>query len=228
MDKPSLILEIIGPAGAGKTSLSDVLHRFSHKVSLVERPKPRDIRNMPFFLGNGISLLPALLRLSWNEGWLTFQEAKQMAYLNGMYRILRRRNHNQGVIVLDQGPIFDLARLSEFGPRKLTSSGQWWQNMLCQWALTLDMVVWLDAPDDILMQRIWSRDKWHVAKAKSEHETLDYLRRYRSAYTNIMSKLSPYSQIKVLTFSTNLHSINQIAQTVLKEIVIDDNVGQVL
>jgi thymidylate kinase len=141
-----------------------------------------------------------------------------MVYLKGWPRVLRQQTGNNcSAIILDHGPIFKLATLNEFGPESLKSPELelWWQCMFKQWAGILDLVIWLDAPDRILRERINTRSQNHAIKGKSEQEASKFLKRYRTSYKQILVKLTAYDELKLLEFNTSQASINQIVDKLL-------------
>ena len=93
--------------------------------------------------------------------------------------------------------------------------------MFNQWAQTLDLVIWLDAPEEILIERIRSRDKWHPVKESPAQEMRDYLLRYQSAYEHVISQLSAIRELKVLRFNTGCQTPEDITSQVLNAIYLE-------
>ena len=232
--KPSLVVELVGPAGAGKTILSQALSRGSDSILVSDPPFVRSVVHSPFFVRHGLLLVPTFLRLYKNKNndrCLSRQEIAWMAILNGWHHLLRRGVGNDGkVVVLDQGPVFLLAELHMFGPESLRSrsANKWWEGMYRQWAATLDMVVWLDTSDTHLLERIRARDKWHVMKEKAEPEISQFLAHYRVAYEQVISSLtSNHNSPKVLRFDTAQESLDGIVNSLLGEFDLKDGKGEV-
>jgi len=142
-----------------------------------------------------------------------------MAILKGWDHVLGRGVSNHGtVIVLDQGPVFLLAQLHCFGPESLRSQSaeKWWNGTYKQWADILDIVVWLDTSDSILMERIRTRGKGHLVKGRSEAEVFEFLARYRVAYEQVISVLKANaSGPKVLRFDTAQEPLDEIVSRVV-------------
>ena len=90
--------------------------------------------------------------------------------------------------------------------------------MFKQWASTLNMVIWLDAPDPVLEQRINSRDQRHSVKGKTESEVVHFLARYRTSYEEILAKLKTDGGPRLLQFDTSCTSIEQVAEEILSAI----------
>lgn len=213
-----LVVELIGPAGAGKTTLLRALTQGNQIFVKGPDLVVRRIENIPFFVGNALLLLLTFLRQHGNGRWFTWYEVKAMVYLKGWHRVLRRQASKEGrIVILDPGPVFKLARLRGFGPENMNSQGfeKWWAGMLKQWAATLDMVLWLDAPDAILVERVHGRNHWHRVKEKSEHEACQFLARYRASYEQVVAKLTANGGPTVLRFDTGQESTSQIVDRML-------------
>ena len=219
MKKLPLIVEIIGLAGTGKSTLSNALYGQSEKILASERLGVKKAKHRFFFIKQGFLLLPTFFRHPRNGRWFTSEEIKKMVYLKGWHSVLKRQgSNNNAIIVVDQGPIFKLATLYGFGPEKLKdqSLNNWWDQLFKQWASTIDMVVWLDGPDDILIERIISRDSSHLVKELSTQEARKFFSDYRSAYNYIIAKLTSIEDISVLRFDTSYQSPEDIMAQVLR------------
>jgi thymidylate kinase len=211
-----LVVEIVGPAGAGKTTLLLALRQREEKIQAVFHL--RRLRFMPFLVSNAFLLLPTILRQYRDRKRFTWREIRMMVRLKAMHHVLGRPVSNNGAVtIVDQGPVYTLARLHEFGfeRSKSQSLGGWWDNSLNQWATTLDAIIWLDAPDAILVERIYARDKWHSVKRQSEHEAYTFLARFRTSYGQVIAQLAASGGPKVLCFNTGQEALDQIAGQVL-------------
>ncbi len=216
-----LIVEIIGLAGAGKTTLSRSLCLHNEQILPNEGLLVRNVRHMPYIIRHALLSLPTFLRQPRNGRWFTRRETAKIIYLRGWHRVLERcRSKNEAVIITDQGPIYDLATLYAFGPDRLHSQhfNRWWARMFNQWAHTVDLVIWLDASEEILIKRIRSREQWHPVKDSSVREMHDYLSRYQSAYEHIISELSAIHDLKILRFDTGYHASKDITAQILRTI----------
>src|SRR3990170_1027659 len=149
-----LIVELVGPAGAGKSTLSRVLSQRDEKISIAAEIELRKIEHIPIFLTNFPFLLSILFSRSRSGRSFTWEEIKYLVYLGRWPRLLRQQASNNGrVILLDHGPVFKLATLDAFGPERLKSQDfeNWWRDVLYHGASILVLVIWLDAPDAVLM-----------------------------------------------------------------------------
>ena len=82
------------------------------------------------------------------------------------------------------------------------------------WAHTLDLVVWLDAPDAVLMGRIRGRGKAHRAKGADDVAAAEFLRRYRAAYAGELTMLRA-AGVRVLALDTQRETVGAVAGRVL-------------
>jgi deoxyadenosine/deoxycytidine kinase len=220
--KTPRVVEIIGPAGAGKTTLCQALNNNQERIRLCDFPDVRKIVDIPFYIWYGLSLVPIFLRL-YQPGsrQLTRREFAWMTILLGWSSVLQKelKKCNQ-VIILDQGPIYLLAEMREFGPEYLKSknSEKLWQKLYFRWATTLDMIVWLDATDANLLDRIRARTQDHVMKNESPLTTFEFLVRYRKMYDHVLSELMANTfDLRVLRFDTDKQQPGEIADRLFVE-----------
>jgi len=214
--KPPLVVEIIGPAGAGKTTLLRALSQRHKKIQPGFRLS--NIRKIPFFISNTFSLLPTYLRQYRHSRWFNWRETRSMVYLKaGLHVLGQQASNNDMVTILDHGPIYRLAFLRGLGPEITTSQlyTRWWASLLNQWTATLDIVIWLDAPNVILLERIRARDRWHTIKEKCEQEAYEFLTHYRTFLEQTIAESVIDRQLTLLRFDTNQESVEQIADKIL-------------
>jgi len=215
-----LIIELVGLAGSGKTTLSHALNRRSEKIQLGAEIELRKLKHIPVFVRNTPPLLPIILHRSRYSRWFTWEEIKYVVYLKGWPHVLGQQQqaaHGDEAILLDHGPVFKLATLNAFGPEYLKTEKvkTWWNNMFKQWASRVDIIIWLDAPDTILEQRINSRNQRHAVKGKTKTEVLQFLARYRMSYEEILAKLMTDQGPVLFQFDTSQTSIEQVVEEVL-------------
>ena len=141
-----------------------------------------------------------------------------MVYLKAWLDVLAKQASNgERVTLLDHGPIYRLAALREFGPEITRSHTfeRWWRSLLKQWTATLDIVICLDAPDLILLERIRARDSWHAVKDKNQQEACDLLTQYRIAFEQTMAEFLLEHPVSLLRFDTHQESVDQILDKTL-------------
>ena len=214
------IVEVIGPAGAGKTTLCKILSRYNRSICLSNFPDVRKITSAPFFIWNGLQISPALLNISrHNKRKLTRREFAWLSILHGWSGVLRKELKNR-TILLDQGPVYLLTEVREFGSVffREKKAEKLWQDLYSRWADSLNMVIWLDAADSELLKRIRSRGKEHVVKNESDETALAFLARYRNAYTRTICNLQVnHCGLKIRCFDTSQRSPQEIANQLLFE-----------
>lgn len=214
--KSPLVVEIIGPAGVGKTTLLRALSQRHKKIQPDFHPSK--MRQFPSFISNTFSLLPTYLRQYRHSRWFNWRETRSMAYLKAGLHLLEQQASNHGMVtVLDHGPIYRLAFLRALGPEITTSQlyNRWWTSLLSQWTATIDIVIWLDAPDAILLERIRARDRWHTIKEKCEQEAYEFLTHYRTFLEQIIAESVADGQVTLLRFDTNQESVEQMVDKIL-------------
>jgi shikimate kinase len=214
------VLEVVGPAGAGKSTLCLSLQDASESIRLSDFPDVRKIADAPFFVWYGLQLLPRVLYLANRESrQLTRREFAWLSILHGWPTVLQKgQKANKQVTILDQGPVYLMTELREFGPEYLRGRGaeKTWQSLYRKWGATLHAIVWLDAPDTFLVQRIRAREKEHLVKNGSVESAFEFLHRYRVAYERTLSTLAANSAaLRVIRFDTNRETPPQIVNQVL-------------
>ncbi len=213
-----LIVELVGPAGAGKSTLSRVLSQCYKNMVIGPDIQLRKMGHISIFIKNIPFVMPMYFyRGPWSRRF-TWEELKYVVYLKGWPSLLKQQAANRGnVILLDHGPVFRLATLLEFGPMQLRNVAfeTWWNQLYRQWALTLDMIIWLDTSDPILVDRINRRNQGHEMKGKGISDTQPFLTRYRMSYLRTLDKMKTYKEPILLHFNTNQASVEQIADAIL-------------
>jgi thymidylate kinase len=185
---PRLLVELAGPAGAGKSTLARTLTERYRAGSGTIWGLP-----VPALLGNGAQLLPTFIPFWRHSRSLLWDEARHMVRLRTLHRALRQDDRRQArIVIFDEGPVFALAWLRGFGHGVMRSeaSGEWWRTTLREWAGDVDLVVVLDASDNVLAHRIRSRPEWHEVKQASDAEISPWLARFRSALDWVLGELT--------------------------------------
>src|SRR5712691_9626058 len=153
-----IVVELVGPAGVGKSAIAE---RLLARHDVVRA---------------SVWNLPQLLRLCVVTRSLPREELKQIVRLNALRLFVRRRVAGARVVVLDEGPVFALSWLRVFGHPRLQNgrAEPWWRATYAVWAVLLDRLVLLDAPEPVLTSRIRGRDKpADVFRAMSDEEIGD-------------------------------------------------------
>jgi hypothetical protein len=211
----SFVAEIIGPAGAGKTSLSQLLRRgegVRSGLSLWGLP--------PALLGaSAFSSLPGLVALCLHRKRFDWEDLKLVIQHNALLRFLNSESAKRHeALLLDEGTVFALAKLRAFRPAAVTAGEDYWMGGLFnRVARQLNAVIWLDAPDAILARRIRERDKPHRMKASSDAEIEKHLSLYRKSFEGVVKELTKRNGLKVFRYRTDEMPLEEIATRVLLE-----------
>jgi hypothetical protein len=145
-----------------------------------------------------------------------WEETKFIVYVTEWRRVLRRDcRDDAGLIVLDQGPIFALARLL-WGRKPVTATEEferWLDEQVAAWSVALDGIVWLVAPEEVILGRINDREQDHEAKGRSVREGFDVLQAHQNAYAVLFKRLEALGR-PILTFDTSVMSPVRIAEEI--------------
>jgi hypothetical protein len=183
-----IVVELVGPAGVGKSALAERLLARHDVVRASVWNLPRAL-----LLESVVRSVPQLLRLCIVTRSLPREELKQIVRLNALRLFVRRRVAGARVVVLDEGPVFALSWLRVFGHPRLQNgrAEPWWRATYAVWAVLLDRLVLLDAPEPVLTSRIRGRDKpADVFRQMADGEIRDLVARYRIAFERVLGGLA--------------------------------------
>jgi deoxyadenosine/deoxycytidine kinase len=201
-------------AGSGKSTLTRALCQRYPGCQIADFLHTRARAHWPYVAHSLPRLLPLLAGSTRDRPALSWDEIKFVIYVSEWNRFLRaNRAYRSGVTVLDQGPIFALARLL-WGNKPITkgpSFRAWLNEMVEHWSVELDAIVWLVAPDDVLLERIDHREQRHEAKSKPALEGLDLLSSHREAYGQLYESIARLGRPEVMRFDTSTMSPVEIA-----------------
>jgi len=185
-------VEVVGLPGSGKTTLVRTIadagaDAGEHIVTTPLAGRGKAIA----YARSAMALSPILLRGSSDR-------SRRPPHYGRMIRLDalrperdRARRRVADAIVFDQGPVFLLSRLGPTGPDDHDDPAfrSWRDRMLGRWACALDLVIVLDAPDDILLQRISARSKHHVLKEAHPDAGRLTLQRHRQRFEEVLREL---------------------------------------
>jgi shikimate kinase len=207
-------IEIVGVAGTGKSTLTRALCAEYAACRVADSLHTRVPAHWPYVAHSLPQVLPLVARSVWSRPMWSWDEIKFAIYVSEWGRYLRDRpEHRSGVTVLDQGPIFALARLL-WGKKPVTTGRAfeaWLRRTVERWSVELDAIVWLVAPDDALLERINHREQRHEAKGKPAPEGRQLIELHREAYARLLELVTGLGRPSVLRFDTSTMSPAEIA-----------------
>ena len=218
-----LVIEIIGPAGTGKSTIADALAERSNEVLVASPPDPRSWRSLPFYARHLVASLPVLAQMGLpavREGYRFRAPIASVVVLNSWdTKLVQKTPDRCGLIILDQGPLYLLAELYGRGPIGLLGQTQWWDQMYRRYAQALDCVVRLDADDTLLIPRIRERAGHHRVKQMTDSEGRRFLARWRGSLNYTLARLVDHSRsLRVLSYDTSSCSPEVLVDVLLQEI----------
>lgn len=214
-ERRPLLIEVMGPAAVGKTSLVRTLRSKDDRIRAgLDVPRTRWF---PLLAGKVATLLPVWVLRYRRDRWFTWNELKSIAFLDAWYRASQRQTFPDALAtVIDHGPVYRLARLREFGPSIVRSEPfqRWWRASLDGWLNALDIVVWLDAPDVILLRRVEERGHWFLSEDRPNADKREFLARYRRAFTETFG-MGTGHEPRVIRLRSDQYSLTEMADEVL-------------
>ena len=180
-----LVVELIGPAGAGKSAVAERLCAHADVVRA-------SVWNLPpgLVLESAVRSLPLLFLFCCQARTVPRETLKQIIRLNALYLFVQRRVGHARLVVLDEGPVFALSWLMVFGHPRLQDGRveAWRRQTYSAWATALDRLVTLKATAPILTARIRKRRKDDdVFRRMTGPQVLDVIARYGEAVDRVLS-----------------------------------------
>jgi hypothetical protein len=209
-----LVVELVGPAGCGKTSVASCLLAAGDAGQVgVLTPGWRLVLAAGSVAGRFVRDYAVTHR---GTRWFTVGELRSIGYLVTWPRQLVRQAPGAGPVVLDQGPLYRLARLEAFGPpvTRGASYRSWSAATAATWSSTLGLVVSLDATDDVLVARIRQRRRAHAVRDLADGEAAHFLGRYRAALARATEQVTCSGRVPVLRVDTSHATAREVAALV--------------
>ncbi len=209
------VVELVGLAATGKTSLLRALGEREPACLAGLRP-PRHRHAW-----SAVTLVPTFVGLHRSAHAFLWKEMKRITYLRTLQRsVAAKAAERYRAIVMDEGPVYMLARMRVYGEARVRSAAfePWWRSAIGEWRRTLHLVVWLDAPDAILAERLRRRAQHHRLQGATDRTIEGFLGAYRTAYAEVMSDLTTLPGVRVLAFRTDVETADRIAERVVAEL----------
>lgn len=214
-DHRTYIIEIIGPPGSGKSTIAATLETASDSVRRISRY--RALRNAPAYVSAALKLLPVMVARPRSRSERARKQLNWMIRLSASPRLMR--DSSAPTVVFDQGPTYTMVRLLDAaGTRHGWRSRyeRWWRRRVQDWATMVDLLVFVDATDATLVDRIRSRPKEHAAKALEFVEAVDAIRQARQAYESIVREICAAHPAPILRADTGNESPQEIASRITR------------
>jgi hypothetical protein len=213
------VVEFVGPAGAGKTSLINALRQRDPTLRA-----PIRISHPRYFAPaalEAVCLMPVLIRDLSRASACAWSDTRYLLEVNTLRRAVESAcRRDARPILLDEGPVFVLARGIAFrstSKRDIALHAAWMRGIRA-WGRMLDVIIWLDAPDDVLADRIRGRRKAHRAKESGDAELSAFLGKYRRAYDWVIDQFAATGQTRLYRFDTSELAIERLADAATRVI----------
>lgn len=213
------VVEFVGPAGAGKTSLINVLRQRDATLRA-----PIRISHPRYFAPaalEAVCLVPVLIRELTRASACAWSDTRYLLELNTLRGAVESACRREArPILLDEGPVYVLARGIAFrspSKRDIALHAAWTRGIR-RWGRILDVIIWLDAPDDVLADRIRGRRKAHRVKEIGDAELGAFLAKYRRAYDWVIDQFAATGRTRLVRFDTSELAIERLADAATRVI----------
>ena len=212
LGRESKVFEMIGPAGSGKSTLAKELRTRLYNVRT----------SLSWHDGKSLLLMTVLRRLPQIVGGLLRNvpvDHLKMAIsaetvLSLLHPVRRKCFFPGGSVILEIGPVFHLAFLEKESPQ---FNRRWLGELRQSLRDSIDLVLWLDAPNDQLLLRIDHRSKLHRIKHAAPMDGERFLDDYRARFADIIGNRA--EGISVIKVDTGHLSVAESAAIVISQML---------
>jgi thymidylate kinase len=204
------IIEIIGCAGSGKSSVTERLAEENYVLTSI---LPTEYKTL--CLKYVVLRLPTLLLLCLLRVRRHYLKTliRVEALLAAAQREKKKQLISNRTLVFDQGPISKLAYLRLKGvPNKIVEL--WLKALQKKSSVTFDLLIWLDAPNFVLQRRVDSRDEHHKIKNKPKNLVDGFYDAYRACFKTVIANGT--NRIPCECINTENMSIDEVSEKIRK------------
>jgi hypothetical protein len=211
-----LVLELVGPAGVGKSSVATALQKCGGGA-FIQPQASKALSSFRFARGAVEVAVPFASQFSRipSRPWYRFAI---MAQLRGYQQMMRKWEGQQAVLVLDQGPVYLMSILQRALARDGSDSEsfiRYWNETLQYWADRLSLIVNMQASDELLFKRIQSRGTPHPLLGKGKNSAAPFFRRGDESRSSIFALLQQRSRsLNMMTISVGQKTIEEMAKDI--------------
>jgi len=208
------IVELVGPAGAGKSAVAARLAREPGVLCTSMWQVP-----LTELAWGTVQSVPSSLELMRRAGAPLSREVRHIARMRALLNYLDRDGlARYRLVVVDEGAVYTLAWLRVIGHPIFSGdrAAAWRAYVAGLWAATLDGVVRLDASDDVLGRRLRGRAKAHVLSNAPDAQVAAFSTHYRAAFDQVLADLGRYGTLSTRDFRTDEASPDRIVQQILE------------
>lgn len=208
-----VLIELVGPAGAGKTTVLAALHEQDVIRDEPSLTRGRNAATLSRHVASTFAMLATRRALS--RVW-TRQALIMAAALRARPVVLSRFDPPpETAYVLEHGPIYTLTR-PWLADERIRG---WREGSLEIWRSLLDLVVWIDAPTPVLNQRITTRSGPHRLKHAPPETAVEALEADRRSLERALAEFVPETGgPTLLRFDSGELSADEIAAEIAAEI----------
>lgn len=210
----AVVVEILGLPGSGKTTITRELSRRDAHVLTMHRY--RSWGNVGAYVMAAVRLVPGIVTAARHGA--SSRDVRRLIRLASSDAVLRRlrRRRAVGAVVLDQGPVFLLRQISASPRSSVEPIPRYRSRYLHLYADLLDLVVVLDASDDVLLARTREREKHHRLRDMSEADARHELEAERRSMEATLSELTDAGAAGVRVVDTGTASVDDTIVTVVR------------
>lgn len=209
-----ITIEVIGLAGAGKSTVTDAMFgSVKHAAASYRLNKTRSMLRFALGILRGLPLV-----LLHGKTRLGFKHWYLLGHFEASVHDLCSRYQSVGheVQILDQGPVFEFVSIKRY----LLSGGygkyleRVYIGLLKRFFASMDAIVYLQAPDAVLLERVMARSSGHLLKDMSPGAQRQQMTYYREEYERIFLEARD-ATVKLITLDTSIYRENEMLDATL-------------